>query len=82
MAIENKITIVKIITGIEKAKIKAFEEENQIRIPYEISKRRKGDMAISFADATKAKKELNWEPSIQLEKGLLKTIEYFKLLLK
>ncbi|MDD3280439.1 MAG: SDR family oxidoreductase [Bacteroidales bacterium] len=33
-------------------------------------------------DISLAKKELNWEPSIQLEKGLLKTIEYFKLLLK
>ena len=25
-----------------------------------------------------AKKELGWEPKIQLEKGLMKTIEYFK----
>ena len=29
-------------------------------------------------DITLAKKELNWQPTIQLEEGLLKTIEYFK----
>ncbi|MDA3905306.1 MAG: SDR family oxidoreductase [Bacteroidales bacterium] len=29
-------------------------------------------------DITLAKKELNWEPSIQLEEGLEKTIDYFK----
>lgn len=27
---------------------------------------------------TKAKQQLNWEPKIQLEEGLLKTIEYFR----
>lgn len=32
-------------------------------------------------DISLAKKELNWQPSIQLEKGLLKTIEYFEKLL-
>ncbi len=29
-------------------------------------------------DITLAKKELDWEPHIELEKGLVKTIEYFK----
>ncbi len=29
-------------------------------------------------DITLAKKELNWEPKIKLEDGLVKTIEYFK----
>jgi UDP-glucuronate decarboxylase len=32
-------------------------------------------------DITLAKKELNWEPKIQLEEGLIKTIDYFKKLL-
>lgn len=31
-------------------------------------------------DITLAKKELNWSPSIELEEGLVKTIEYFKTL--
>jgi UDP-glucuronate decarboxylase len=29
-------------------------------------------------DITKAKELMDWEPKIQLEEGLLKTIEYFK----
>ncbi len=32
-------------------------------------------------DITLAKKELDWEPKIQLEEGLTKTIEYFKSIL-
>ena len=32
-------------------------------------------------DITLAKKELNWEPKIKLEDGLVKTIEYFQTLL-
>jgi UDP-glucuronate decarboxylase len=31
-------------------------------------------------DISYAKKELNWEPEIQLEEGLLKTIDYFKMM--
>jgi nucleoside-diphosphate-sugar epimerase len=30
-------------------------------------------------DITKAKTILNWEPKYQLEKGIIKTIEYFTL---
>ncbi|MCD6113287.1 MAG: SDR family oxidoreductase [Bacteroidales bacterium] len=33
-------------------------------------------------DISLAKKQLNWEPKIQLEEGLLKTIEYFKSIKK
>jgi UDP-glucuronate decarboxylase len=32
-------------------------------------------------DISLAKKELNWEPKVQLEEGLLKTIQYFKSIL-
>ncbi len=32
-------------------------------------------------DITKAKEILNWEPEISLEKGLVKTIEYFSKIL-
>lgn len=42
--------------------IKIFEKVNNIKIPYRITKRRPGDVAISFADNTKAKNLLNWEP--------------------
>ncbi len=36
------------------------------------------DPAQRKPDITLAKKELSWEPKIQLEEGLLKTIDYFK----
>ncbi|NLK08222.1 MAG: UDP-glucose 4-epimerase GalE [Firmicutes bacterium] len=41
--------------------IQAFEEANQIKIPYEIVGRRPGDVAATYADVTKAKRELDWE---------------------
>jgi len=33
-------------------------------------------------DITKAKKALNWKPTVKLEEGLVKTIEYFNQQLK
>ncbi len=41
--------------------IQAFEKENQMKIPYEVVERRAGDIATSYANAQKAKEELNWE---------------------
>jgi UDP-glucose 4-epimerase len=40
--------------------VKAFEEANDIEIPYEIVDRRPGDIASCYADASKAKRELGW----------------------
>lgn len=40
--------------------VKAFEEANDIEIPYEIVERRPGDIASCYADASKAKRELGW----------------------
>lgn len=40
--------------------IETFERVNQIKIPYKIVERRPGDIAICYADVTKAKRELNW----------------------
>lgn len=41
--------------------IKAFEEANDIKIPYKITSRRQGDIAACYADALLAKTELNWQ---------------------
>jgi UDP-glucose 4-epimerase len=41
--------------------IKAFEKMTDIKIPFKIVERRPGDIATSFADASLAKKELNWQ---------------------
>ncbi|MEK4083024.1 UDP-glucose 4-epimerase GalE [Psychrobacillus sp. FSL K6-1415] len=46
--------------------VKTFEEVNSIKIPYQVMKRRPGDIAVSFADSSKAEKELGWKA----ERGL------------
>lgn len=40
--------------------INAFEEANEIEIPYEIVERRPGDIATCYADVSKARMELGW----------------------
>ena len=40
--------------------VKAFSEASSKEIPYKIAPRRAGDIAMCYADPTKANKELNW----------------------
>ncbi|MBM7604639.1 UDP-glucose 4-epimerase [Metabacillus crassostreae] len=40
--------------------IQTFEKVSGKLIPYKITRRRPGDIAISYADSSKAEKELNW----------------------
>lgn len=44
--------------------------------PY-FKKKRPGDIKHSFADISKSKKELGYNPKVSLEKGLEKTIQWF-----
>jgi len=44
-----------------------FEQVNEVQIPFEIAPRREGDVATSFADNTRAVKELGWQPQYGLE---------------
>lgn len=46
--------------------IQAFEKANGIKIPYEVVARRAGDIAISYADTTKAKNLLKWEAKLNI----------------
>ena len=46
--------------------VKAFEDVNNVSIPYESAPRRAGDAAICYADPSKAKRELGWKA----ERGL------------
>lgn len=41
--------------------VKAFEEANGVKIPYEIAPRRAGDIATCYASTEKAAKVLNWK---------------------
>jgi UDP-glucose 4-epimerase len=46
--------------------VKAFEKASGIKIPYEIVENRPGDIAVCYADSTKAKSKLGWSA----EKGI------------
>jgi len=39
---------------------------------------RPGETFIIYLDATKARRELGWEPRVGLEKGLSRTVDYFR----
>ena len=47
--------------------INTFERVNNIKINYEFSSRRIGDIAISYADTSKMYNLLNWKPSKSIE---------------
>jgi UDP-glucose 4-epimerase len=47
--------------------VNTFKLVNKINIPYQFVKRRPGDIAISYADVQKAKKELKWRAKLTIE---------------
>lgn len=47
--------------------INTFEKVNNVKINYKITERRPGDIAVCYADPTKAFKELNWKAIYNLE---------------
>jgi UDP-glucose 4-epimerase len=47
--------------------VKTFEKVTGVNIPYEITDRRPGDIAVSYADPTKARQELGWVAERGLE---------------
>ena len=47
--------------------VNAFERVNGIKIPYQITDRRPGDIAECYADATKAYEELGWKAERTLD---------------
>ncbi|TGB02424.1 UDP-glucose 4-epimerase GalE [Halobacillus salinus] len=40
--------------------VEAFQQVNDVPVPYEVVGRRAGDIAVCYADATKAEQELGW----------------------
>lgn len=47
--------------------VNAFQKVNDIEIPYEITARRPGDVAVCYSDPTKAAQELGWKAEKNLE---------------
>ena len=47
--------------------VHAFERASGVKIPYEVTPRRAGDIATCYADSSRAKKELGWEAKYTLD---------------
>lgn len=56
--------------------IKTFESVNGVPIPYKICDRREGDIAVSLADISRAKKTLDWYPKKSLSEMCLDSWRY------
>lgn len=49
--------------------IHAFEKATGAKVPYEIATRRAGDLAVTYADVSKAQNELGWKAEKTLEEA-------------
>ena len=58
--------------------VKAFEKVTGKKVPYKIVPRRDGDIATCYADPTKAKNELNWVATKNLEDMCKDSWKYIK----
>ncbi len=58
--------------------VKAFEKANNLKINYQIAPRRPGDIAACYADPTKAKEELGWVATRNLEQMCRDSWNYTK----
>ncbi|MBK7384478.1 MAG: UDP-glucose 4-epimerase GalE [Flavobacteriales bacterium] len=47
--------------------VNAFQKENKVIVPYVVGPRRAGDVVSVFADTTKSREVLRWEPQLTLE---------------
>ena len=50
--------------------IKLFESISGLKLNYEIGPRRNGDVPISYANPTKAERELGWKANLSLKEAL------------
>ena len=51
--------------------IKKFEKYTGVQIPFKFSKRRKGDIAVSYCNPKKALKDLNWKAKRNLDEAMI-----------
>lgn len=62
--------------------VKAFEQANNIKIPYRLVARRPGDIATCYSDPSLAAKELNWTAERGLEQMMKDTWNWQKIIRK
>ncbi len=58
--------------------LQIFEKVNGVKVNYQFGPRRPGDVVEAWADITKAKNVLNWEPKFTLEDSLKSAFEWTK----
>lgn len=58
--------------------VKNFEKVNKVEVPYKFFPKRKGDIAINYANVSKANSFLNWETKKSLDQMLKSTWLYEK----
>ena len=59
--------------------VKTFEEVNNVKVNYQIAPRRPGDIAICYADPTKAKEQLGWIAEKGIEEMCKDSWEFSKI---
>lgn len=47
--------------------VNAFQQVNGVNVPYEVTERRAGDIAVCYADANRAERELGWKAKRGIE---------------
>lgn len=57
--------------------IRIFEKANKVSINYSFSQRRKGDVAVSFANTEMSKKILRWKPRYSYKKMMIDSWQSF-----
>jgi len=60
--------------------IKSFEKGNDVKLNYKIGSKREGDVEAIYADNTKAKKVLGWQPILTLDDMMLSAWKWEKYL--
>ena len=58
--------------------VKAFEKATEQKVPYNITARREGDIAVCYAETKKAKEELGWVAEKTLEDMCLDSWNYIQ----
>ena len=77
---ENGVHIYNLGTGVGYSVldvVKAFEEVNHVKIPYVIQPRREGDIALCYADASKAFRELGFQTKYRLEDMVRDSYQFY-----
>ena len=65
------------VEEITKKMIKILNQNGIENINVINSEMRLGDVRRNYSDTTKAKEKLGWQPKVNQDEGLKKTVEYF-----